>query len=1178
MLVGARAAWCGCAEQRQRSVSHAPSGESEASSSLVAELTGTLDLLVNQPLVSAALFGGDGPLVARYRVEGRLGAGATAVVYAARDTLLDRPVALKVLARRDLSGAWRERARQEACALARLSHPNVVAVHDVGEWQGYSFVAMELVRGETLARWQASQRREWRQILRHYLAAGRGLEAAHLIGLVHRDFKPANVLVAEAGRVVVTDFGLAVHVEAAGAGEGASTGANGVARPAPVVVGTPAYLAPEQRAGATPKPAADVYSFAVSVCEALIGGHPLLEPGIDWRRALSAAGVPRSVRRALESGLSADPAQRWPSLGPLLAAIEAALPSDGARTRRALGIAGAIGLVLLAGIAGLVASSLEATSSALSWRAAPLNARVGPGVGHTSSATAVSVARELVARDPTAAAALLLEAGPDERRDEWAAVARATLLRPIATEVPCQRSDNLKSLSAAHGLLATVDALGNASVCELGSARVSLLAVTAICARVLDAHRVGVFTEDGGFAIADARKAWRVQRLADAGVEPRELPARPSRCERDLANAGPEAVIVRRANGEQVLVDLSASTPPMRIEGDWPRPTLVAISRDRRRALLRDAAGDLRLTGQFPRLPHGAPVLASTAEYVAHDDEVTMAVVITGTAGTLVDLREGAVVKHQRVPVLEKAYGFLQIAPAGRLAVVATSRGELFWWPLGAHGQDRPWVESVTDARIMEIAFDSTGEKLVWRDSFGTIGVRDVGTSRGFELSVRQPFICHVSFAGDDRVVAVGCDGRVIGWNLGDQRAFTAGRHDLAHCRPGCDSAARAIWSTSLSEDGSMAATAGFDGTVGIWPTRPGADAAARGRRLQVGQHRRVYSTRFEGQHLYVGANEGLVQVWNWVTGQRLTELRGHETWAYALAIARPTSDAVTVVTGSKASVLRFWQGEGAGLRLRATTPLLATSSNSRVNDIAVSPSGRRVAAALDSGHVVVCDAQSAAVTSRVLAHAGWARRVRFLDDETLLSAGDDGRVHRIDAATGRLIDTLGADDAPIYDMDLLGELLLTASATGSVRLWDLSSGMLVRTYVGHDHFAGTVRWHPRGSWFVTGSTDHRACLWAVESSACHTWLVGHSDEVRTAQFVDSEQVLTASFDGTMRIWTPFLGATVDSLGAELARRRPPCLSEKQRQTYLDEPAPDAAARVAACRSRWPAIDGSPAR
>jgi RNA polymerase sigma factor (sigma-70 family) len=232
--------------------------------------------------------------IGRYVVERRLGVGAASVVYAARDTVLDRPVALKVMGRRDADGAWSERLRREIRALARLQHPHVVAVYDVGEWRGHLFLAMELVIGETLEQWQAARPRAVPELLRRYLAAGRGLEAAHAAELLHRSFKPSNVLLAEDGRVVVADFGLAEPASA-------------------------------------PCPSEDVRGFSAALCEALIGQRP--PPGLDLRRALKRTALPWRARAALERGAAADPAQRWPRLTPLLAELEAALRKHQRRPR-----------------------------------------------------------------------------------------------------------------------------------------------------------------------------------------------------------------------------------------------------------------------------------------------------------------------------------------------------------------------------------------------------------------------------------------------------------------------------------------------------------------------------------------------------------------------------------------------------------------------------------------------------------------------------------------------------------------------------------------------------------------------------------------------------------------------------------------------------------------------------
>jgi len=152
-------------------------------------------------------------LAGRYTLLGTLGQGGMGLVLAAYDARLDRRVALKLLrSRRGSRSEKTEEARllREAQAMARLNHPNVVAVYDAGTLEnGSVFIAMEYVQGQTLSRWRQQQERSWREVLGVYLAAGQGLPAAHAAGLVHRDFKPDNVLVGEDGRVKVTDFGLA---------------------------------------------------------------------------------------------------------------------------------------------------------------------------------------------------------------------------------------------------------------------------------------------------------------------------------------------------------------------------------------------------------------------------------------------------------------------------------------------------------------------------------------------------------------------------------------------------------------------------------------------------------------------------------------------------------------------------------------------------------------------------------------------------------------------------------------------------------------------------------------------------------------------------------------------------------------------------------------------------------
>ncbi|MGH2898506.1 MAG: serine/threonine-protein kinase, partial [Solirubrobacteraceae bacterium] len=201
-----------------------------------------------------------------------LGSGGMGVVYVAHDPELNRKVALKVL-RADGSEAmerFHDLLLREGQAMAQLAHPNVVTVFDVGGVDQRVFIAMELVEGLTLSRWLAAERRAPSEIVATFVAAGHGLAAAHAAGLIHRDFKPDNVLIGNDGRVRVTDFGLArqAHGVEAGTAHDAAEARPGTGAPHTGLAGTPAYMAPEQFHGRAADARADQFSFAVALYEA----------------------------------------------------------------------------------------------------------------------------------------------------------------------------------------------------------------------------------------------------------------------------------------------------------------------------------------------------------------------------------------------------------------------------------------------------------------------------------------------------------------------------------------------------------------------------------------------------------------------------------------------------------------------------------------------------------------------------------------------------------------------------------------------------------------------------------------------------------------------------------------------------------------------------------------------
>ena len=268
--------------------------------------------------------------IGRFVLEKRLGAGAMGTVYRGRDADLDRAVAIKVL-----RGSTDERAAKrllrEARGLARLDHPNVVTVYEVGRVNTRPYVAMEYVDGQTLQLWQAGQ--PFQAVVAAYLDAARGLAAVHSTGLVHRDFKPANVLVGDDGRVRVADFGLVRDEGASNPQSAESVGAEAVAT-SPLdltatgaVLGTPAYMSPEQLLGGVADRRSDQFAFCVALYEALSGERPF--NGEDTGRLIlhvrqgkvAITHLPRRLGHALRRGLSFRPDDRWPDMDALIDAL-----------------------------------------------------------------------------------------------------------------------------------------------------------------------------------------------------------------------------------------------------------------------------------------------------------------------------------------------------------------------------------------------------------------------------------------------------------------------------------------------------------------------------------------------------------------------------------------------------------------------------------------------------------------------------------------------------------------------------------------------------------------------------------------------------------------------------------------------------------------------------------------
>ena len=427
--------------------------------------------------------------IGRYRMREELGRGGFGAVYVAHDPELERDVAIKlVLPRKGREGPkWEARLVREAQTLAQLEHPNVVTVYDVGvdTDSGGVYIVMELLRGRSVRAWlKHEDRPAWQHVVDAFLGAARGLAAAHAVDVVHRDFKPENVMLTPSGVATVIDFGLARDV-----GELDSTrisSVSGEIRAMPdgraltsvgTVMGTPPYMAPEQHTLGKVGPAADQYALCVSLFEALYGIRPFVAPDVEALYEVKCSmsfeplpkghGVPRAVHAVLLRGLNPVVDRRWPSVKAFAQALESA-----ARPRRRVlawtgGAAAAVALAVLGAVQlqpaedrcrALESDAAEVWSGA---RAAGLQERVLGDASVAEATTWASAQGRLESKMESWGGALArsctTSATPNlDCLEQW--------LRDAESVVQVLESDSTPLLS----MVSVVDALPPVQACEIG--------------------------------------------------------------------------------------------------------------------------------------------------------------------------------------------------------------------------------------------------------------------------------------------------------------------------------------------------------------------------------------------------------------------------------------------------------------------------------------------------------------------------------------------------------------------------------------------------------------------------------------------------------------------------------------------------------------------------------------
>jgi eukaryotic-like serine/threonine-protein kinase len=385
-----------------------------------------------------------GASIGKYRLDRVLGSGGMGVVWAAFDPDLERPVAIKVLRSIDGVVTLRTRLLREARAMARLKHPNILTVYEVGTDRNRDYIAMELIDGADLDAWLRT-RPPRAEILAALFAAGRGLVAAHDAGLIHRDLKPHNILRGRDGSVYVTDFGLArgqieegaevvqqpIAVAATAVASGSYPRGVDSVLDSPltqtgVLIGTPAYMAPEQFSGRAPDPRSDQFAFCITAWEALTGARPFAGSTLDELRAAASGGVPAAppdlpprIATVLARGLAADPAARWPDMHVLLRELDGALAPP-RRSHMALILTAVLACAAIAAGAVLFTHDRSAASSD----------DCGPPAEVFGSAWSAERRKAVVARHKLDVEGMAAAAALDELRAKWLAAYEATCKLP----------------------------------------------------------------------------------------------------------------------------------------------------------------------------------------------------------------------------------------------------------------------------------------------------------------------------------------------------------------------------------------------------------------------------------------------------------------------------------------------------------------------------------------------------------------------------------------------------------------------------------------------------------------------------------------------------------------------------------------------------------------------------
>lgn len=1097
--------------------------------------------------------------VGRYLVLGVLGQGGMSTVLESHDDQLDRRVALKLL-HAEIGERHAARLIREAKALAKLSHPNVVHVYEFGEDGGQWFLAMELVSGETLRRWQ-ERRPHWRECVKVYLQAGSGLAAAHAAGLVHRDFKPDNCIVDEQGRARVLDFGLVRGVEdtwqydrwnqsTERTSEDAAT--SGVLTRSGTVLGTLAYMPLEQFEGKRADARSDQFSFCVSLYEALYGERPFvgnstrtlmhaLQAG-KVRPPRSQAKIPTGLRRTLLRGLAREPDERWPSMDELLKELQRAVAPR--KTLKAL--VGMLALVLLVLVIDRSFATV-ALSEADKERRALANEKDEEAKRADEEANNAKREREAA----QAAKGMQLSARASLLADvpgkELEALELGIQALGAVEEAEWSSTDTVRGLHDALVRSRKVITFGGP-----GDQRIRTLAWApdgCCLATASWGGAVNIWSGATGEALASlegheetvSMVAWTSDgsRLATASEDGKVM----------LWNTATGETLAALEGHTKGISALAWTTDGTR---------LATASHDKTARLWNGGSGKLLAILDDHRQPLGALAFTVNGTRLATASKDRTARLWNGVTGKSIAILEG-----HTDSVLFLAWS----TDSNRLATMSLDGTARLW--NGKTGKGVATLGDQTDS-LRALAWSTNGARLATGSKIGTPRLWNgktgeiVATLEGHTDTVHK-----LAWSPDGKRLATAGDMIPRLWDGGTGEALTA-----------LEGHAREVVTIAWAPDGTRLATGSWDYTTRLWDGVTGEELA-----ILAGHTNPVVALEWsvDSTRLATVSDDGTARLWNGTTGETLAAIGGNTqsetihisqsgdvvvaTDGYGDRISKIaySVDGARLATVGKNGIVRLWDSStwrSIGTYWARTISMFALEWNSdgtrlaasgedgviRLWDgtggqpvsafqvagepiyvLAWSPDGTRLVAGGQDNVVRVWDAG----TGRVLVNlegqvTGAIFDLAWSPDGAHIAAGCfDNRALLWDASTGESIAVLDGHTMGVRALAWSpdGSRLATASWDRTARVWNGMTGELLTILKGHKSFVVALAWSPDGARLASGGQDHTARLWSGATGEHLATLEGHADAVfRLAWSPDGTRLATASQDGTAKLWSGMTG------------------------------------------------------